>query len=89
MANKVTLKIRVKLADAKWHFLEPAFTPAGRLKPHSALVDGRSVGPSTILRPATISDFVPLELGASVGRMSAMTLKWLSVNKSRERLRWN
>ena len=40
MANKVVLKIRVKLTDGKWHFLKPVFTPSGRLKPLFALVHG-------------------------------------------------
>jgi len=31
----------VKLSDGNWHFLEPAFTPTGRIKPLFALVAGR------------------------------------------------
>jgi len=42
VANKVTVKIRAKLPDGKWHFLEPVFTPTGRLKPFFAIVNGRS-----------------------------------------------
>ena len=41
MANKVALKLRVKLEHGKWHFLEPVFTPAGRLKPLFAVVNGQ------------------------------------------------
>jgi len=64
MVNKVALKIRVKLADGKWHFLEPVFTPTGRLRPLVALVNGQL---SNILKAVTTSDSVLWEPEVSDG----------------------